>query len=54
MSYDENSAECPKCGAKAVGREEIEKIFGYRNMGDGRIIPQSWCKECRSNPNKQD
>ena len=41
-------AECPNCGKTAFGRDEIERLFGYRNMGDGRYIPQSWCKECRS------
>lgn len=33
---------CPNC--------EIEKPlsdFGYRNMGDGTIRNQSWCKDCR-------
>ena len=47
MPYGEY-AECPHCGKKAYGEEEIEELFGYRNMGDGREIPQSWCKECRS------
>lgn len=26
----------------------VEQEFGYRNMGDGRYIPQSYCRECRS------
>lgn len=29
---------CPHCGKTASGRDEIEEKFGYRNMGDGRII----------------
>lgn len=37
-------AECPCCGKQAHGEDEIEEIFGYRNMGDGRTIPQSYCK----------
>lgn len=41
-------AECPNCGKIAHGENEIEEEFGYRNMGDGRRIPQSWCRECRS------
>ena len=40
-------AECPQCGKTAFGEDEIEELFGYRNMGDGRRIPQSWCRECR-------
>lgn len=41
-------AQCPCCGKMAHGREEIEALFGYRNMGDGNIIPQSYCRSCRS------
>ena len=26
-------------------KDNIEKKFGYRDMGDGRIIPQSYCKK---------
>ena len=52
MPYDLNSdppwAECPCCGKKAFGLEEIEEVFGFRNMGDGREIPQSYCRDCRS------
>jgi len=40
-------AECPQCGKTAFGEDEIEELFGYRNMGDGRRIPQSWCRKCR-------
>lgn len=47
MPYGEY-AECPNCGKIAHGEEEIEELFDYRNMGDEKIIPQSWCKECRS------
>lgn len=46
MPYGEY-AECPKCGKVAHGKEEIEEEFGYRNMGCGKIIPQSWCRDCR-------
>ena len=31
-----------------MGKDDIEQRFGYRNMGDGRYIPQSYCRECRS------
>lgn len=47
MPYGEY-AECPCCGKQAHGEDEIEEIFGYRNMGDGRTIPQSYCRDCRS------
>ena len=47
MPYGEY-AECPNCGKTAHGVDEIRILFGYRNMGDGRVIPQSWCRECRS------
>ena len=41
-------AECPRCGKTAYGEDEIQTLFGYRNMGNDNIIPQSHCKECRS------
>lgn len=47
MPYGEY-AQCPCCGKTAYGKGEIEQKFGYRNMGDGRYIPQSYCRECRS------
>ena len=47
MPYGNNWAECPNCGKKASNSNEIEEKFGYRNMGDGRNIPQSHCRECR-------
>lgn len=49
MPYGDNWAECPNCGKKASNSNEIEEKFGYRNMGDGRNIPQSHCRECRLN-----
>lgn len=33
---------CPNCG-----REKPLSEFGFRNMGDGNIRNQSWCKSCR-------
>lgn len=47
MSYGDNWAQCPHCGKEAKSRKEVEEKFGYRNMGDGRYIPQSHCRECR-------
>ena len=43
-----------KCPCRACINEaskdynEIDTIFGWRNMGDGRKIPQSYCRKCRS------
>ncbi len=47
MPYGDGWAKCPNCGKEANSPEEIEELFGYRNMGDGRVIPQSYCKDCR-------
>ncbi len=41
-----NYAQCPQCGAIALGDAQIEEIFGFRYDG---TKPQSWCRECRSN-----
>lgn len=48
----EEVKECPQCAVKATGKEEIETIFGYRNMAGESpyddIRPQSHCRSCRS------
>ena len=41
-------AECPRCQKVANGRDEIEQEFGYRTMEHGNVIPQSHCRQCRS------
>lgn len=41
-------AQCPCCGKTAYSKDEIGREFGYRNMGDGQYILQSYCRECRS------
>ena len=33
---------CPNCG-----NEKPISDFGYRDMGNGKIRNQSWCKDCR-------
>jgi hypothetical protein len=33
---------CPHCG-----EEKPISDFGYRDMGEGTIRNQSWCKDCR-------
>ena len=52
MPYGEY-AECPNCGKTAHGEDEIEELFGYRNVGGGKVIPKSWCRECRSSKNNK-
>ena len=39
---------CPSCSSNA-GIHVFYKYddFGMRNMGDGRLIVQSWCQGCR-------
>jgi len=40
-------ANCPRCKLEAKGDKEIEAKFGFR-MIQGKVISQSWCKQCRS------
>lgn len=40
---EEGMKTCPCCGEKKPMED-----FGFRNMGDGTIRPQSWCKCDRS------
>lgn len=35
---------CPHCE-----QEKPLSDFGFRQMGNGEVRNQSWCKECRSN-----
>lgn len=43
---------CPKCSVIAGGHVFYKtEDFGYRYMGDGRCIVQSWCPSCRSGDN---
>ena len=39
---------CPECshlrGHHVFFREDA---FGFRDMGDGRVLIQSWCSDCR-------
>lgn len=38
------SANCPRCGDTATGREDIQAVFGFRYAG---TKPQSQCRRCR-------
>ena len=45
---------CPKCGKTAHTQQEVERLFGFRNMTKSESSSpyetraQSWCKDCRS------
>lgn len=42
-------AKCPCCGVSTTGDlNEIENVFGFRNMNNGKKICQSYCRNCRS------
>jgi|CXWL01.1.fsa_nt_gi type III restriction enzyme len=40
--------KCPACGKTAASIQDIDKLFGFRNMS-GFIRSQSWCRDCRKN-----
>lgn len=41
-------ASCPCCENKEAHTEaQVEELFGYRTMEDGKVRVQSWCRECR-------
>jgi hypothetical protein len=40
-------AKCPRCERRAYSANNVEQQFGYRNMGDGTVRVQSWCRVCR-------
>jgi len=39
---------CPNCGLGANGLDVILTNFGLRNMHDGSVRVQSWCRNCRN------
>lgn len=39
--------KCPKCGKEAKTREELERLFGFRQTDPKSVTNQSWCKDCR-------
>lgn len=41
-------AKCPCCGKSALGEDKIMELFGFRFKPNGKIVPQSYCRECRS------
>lgn len=40
-------AICPNCKREARGKDQIEELFGWRKMRDGKTLPQSHCRKCR-------
>jgi len=40
---------CPNCNLCSVGLDSILINFGLRNMGNGTVRVQSWCRNCRDN-----
>ena len=41
-------AKCPNCGEEAKGKDELEELFGWRRVKEGKkTIPQSHCRKCR-------
>ena len=51
--YEINHTVCPNCKKEVNSYEAVESEFGYRNMGDGRTIVQSWCRKCRIEERKE-
>lgn len=46
-------AQCPNCKRNgrdniAIGVKEVDREFGYKEIADGSIQVQSWCRECRA------
>lgn len=39
---------CPNCGLAAGGLTDILTDFGLRNMSNGIVRVQSWCRNCRN------
>jgi ribosomal protein S8 len=44
----QDPASCPNCELTLGGLQEILTNFGLRNMGDGTVRVQSWCRKCRN------
>jgi hypothetical protein len=42
-------ATCPHCGRHG----QVAKTFGVRDMGNGTVRVQSWCRDCRRDPNNE-
>ena len=47
MAYKINT-KCENCGQTADGKDELEKLFGWRKLTNEKTIPQAWCRKCRT------
>jgi hypothetical protein len=43
-----DQTSCPNCKLTVNGFDSIFINFGLRNMGNGSVRVQSWCKSCRN------
>ena len=48
MFIIQDPTSCPNCELGAGGLQDILTNFGLRNMGDGTVRVQSWCRNCRN------
>lgn len=48
----EEGTTCPECGKVADDNEQAQELFGFRSVG-GKIIAQSWCRECRNTQKRE-
>jgi hypothetical protein len=53
FSFNLNYARCPNCkrhgrDTVAYNKREVEKLFGIKEVEDGRFEVQSWCRLCRA------
>lgn len=51
LSKGDPKKVCPSCKVEAYSDDEVEFIFGYRNMKSGKKTiraMQSYCRSCRS------
>ncbi|RNO73772.1 hypothetical protein BL142_00012740 [Klebsiella pneumoniae] len=49
ISYQELVRTFPCCSVVAGGDlNKIEEVFGFRTVEGERLIPQSYCRRCRS------
>jgi len=44
----QDPTSCPSCALGSSGLHDILTNFGLRNMEDGTVRVQSWCRNCRN------
>ena len=47
---DLTKAKCPcrGCNKVANNEQQVDELFGLRNMENGTVLVQSYCRDCRS------